>query len=104
MLPPLQDANQTTGDSADGRVEARIREITISGMVQATAMARVSRTLSSKSQSSTAGLYRPGDLVDYHRRQGPKDEPNWHGPVPVVADRPSEGGVIIKLAKGDYPY
>ena len=107
FLPPLADvssAESSPGDSADGRREARIREIAAGGMIQASAMARVSRASTARSSSSTSGLYHPGDLVDYHRKGGKKDETSWHGPVPVVSDAPSEGNVVIKLNGQDRPY
>ena len=111
MLPPLADSSapstsdtQNTGDSADGRREARIREIAINSMVQASAMARVSRALGAKTSGSTASLYKPGDLVDFHRRGGRKDDPNWHGPVEVVRDSPSDGNVILKIGGRELPY
>ena len=44
MLLPLEGEAVHTGDSNEGRVEARVQEITIS-MVRASSTARVSRTL-----------------------------------------------------------
>jgi hypothetical protein len=107
ILPPLADptAADGAGDSADGRREARIREIAVNSMTQASAMARVSRANSAKSSSSTQGKYQSGDLVDYRRQLDGKDVSPWHGPVPVIKDSPSEGTVTLKLGDGrEHPY
>ena len=64
MLPPLEGEAVHTGDSNEGHVEARVREITIASMVQASPMARVSRTLKSKTSALTVGKCKPGDLVN----------------------------------------
>lgn len=92
ILPPLADSTTAdgAGDSADGRREARIREIAINSMTQASAMARVNRASSARTTSSTQGKYQPGDLVDYWRKLEGKDTSPWHGPVPVIRDSPSE--------------
>ena len=76
MLPPLLDADaaDTKGDSADGRREARIREIAVNSMVQATSIARISRTLNSKTVGDTQIEYRAGDLVDYRKQPHTKDK------------------------------
>ena len=44
MLPTLQGSDQAT-DSADGRFEQRVREITINSMVQASALNQTRRAL-----------------------------------------------------------
>ena len=61
MLPELQTPDHPqAGDSADGRREARIREIAISSMIQATSMARIARTLSAKSSAALPVYTIPG--------------------------------------------
>ena len=48
MLTPLEDPDfSQAGDSADGRVKARVREIAIFSMAQVSALSRVGRTLKS---------------------------------------------------------
>ena len=101
MLPPLEP--NSTGDSVDGRKERRIREIALSSMCQVSALNHVVRALSTKTQQDGATLYKPGDLIDYHRPPTDKDLSGWHGPVPVVRNLPEKGQVIIHLNGRDFP-
>ena len=85
MLPPIASE---AGDSADGRKEQRIRQAALSSMTQVNAMSLTNRALNSKTYVDGAKLYKPGDLVDYHRPPSDKDSSGWHGPVPVVRNKP----------------
>ena len=109
ILPPLADptAVDGAGDSTDGRREARIREIAVSSMTQASAMARINRATKAKTSSDTRNLYKPGDMVDYRRKNisDGKDVSPWRGPVPVTKVTPADGNLTLKLANGrEHPY
>ena len=86
MLPDLQmPGDDDHGETLDGRRERRVREVALQNMIGATSLARVGRALGTRTTPSGAGMYKEGDLVDFHRRDGPKDQSGWHGPVPVLA-------------------
>ena len=99
MLPPLPDPENTdtTGETPGGRVQARIKEIAAEKMIQATSLARANRTMRSKTRASDDDNYQAGDLVDFYRHDGPKDEHGWHGPVKVIENKAEAGQVIIKI-------
>ena len=103
MLPPIEPPGDAAGDSADGRKEARVREIAIQSIIQASSLARTRRAASTRTSSSGQGLYEPGDLVDWHRPPASKDESGWRGPAQVVRNVPSDGGVIIKSNGRELP-
>ena len=53
--------------------------------------------LKAKTTTDGARLYKPGDLIDYHRVTTTKDEHGgWNGPYPVVRNEPERGQVICK--------
>ena len=83
MLPALEMPDYPEGESADGRKEARVREISIGNFAQATALQKVVRASQSKSSASGQGLYAPGDLIDYFRPTKSKDSSGWRGPILV---------------------
>ena len=104
MLPDLQlPGDDDHGETLDGRRERRVREVALQNMIGATSTARVGRALKTRTTPSGAGLYNEGDLVDYHRREGPTDQSGWHGPVPVSRNLPEQGQVLVKLNGRDRP-
>ena len=105
MLPDLllPGDDDPLGETLDGRRERRVREIALQNMIGATSFARVNRALGTRTSHSDRTTYNPGDLVDYHRRGGSKDESGWHGPVRVVRNAPELGQVIVKLNGQERP-
>ena len=99
MLPPLPEETEgQDGPSAGSdRVRQHVRTAAIEAMVQATSLARTSRTLRAKSIAATETKYQAGDLVDYHRPSSAKDISGWHGPAEVIEAKPNEGMVIIRI-------
>ena len=87
MLPGLlcpADGEEGVGEDATGLQQARVREISLQSMIQATTMARVSRSL--KTRTTPSGLsFQPGDLVDFHRPPSNKGTSGWHGPMKVLS-------------------
>ena len=60
-------------------------------------MAKTNRALKAKTTTDGTRLYKPGDLVDYHRPQTSKDFfGGWNGPHPVLRNEPDQGKVILK--------
>jgi hypothetical protein len=77
--------------------EERIRNASIEAITQATAVAKINRSLTGKTSLDGSRLYKPGDLVDYHRSTTTKDEHGgWNGPVPVLRNEPDRGMVVCK--------
>jgi len=103
LLPSLEMPDEPPGDSADGRKEARVREISIESMIQTTSMARTVRAIDAKTSPSGHDRYRPGDLVDANRHSGNKDVSSWRGPITVVKNNPDEGQVICRMHGRDRP-
>ena len=99
MLPPLPEETDVSGselDEVSDRARHKIRTTALEAMIQATSLARTSRALRSRSIAATETVYRKGDLVDYHR-PSTKDVSGWRGPVEVVAYKPEDGTVIVRL-------
>ena len=69
MLPDLEVPSFEPGDSANGRKEARVREIALMSMMQATAMGRTVRALASRSSPSGQDLYCLCAIVDIRTEQ-----------------------------------
>ena len=79
-----------------GRTEARIREISLQSMVEATSLKRIARAASTKTTQPGDHLYQPGDLDDYCRDPPNKDLSGWHGPARVICNELAEGKVVVK--------
>ncbi len=81
MLPDLT----LTEEDATGAQQQRVRTIAINNMIQATAMARVGRSLRTKTHHGVeqSGI-RANDLVDVWRQPPNKDTSGWKGPYKVV--------------------
>jgi hypothetical protein len=67
ILPPI--AIQTGEDldepsAGNDRVEARIREVALQAMIEATSQARISRAMNTKTQIPGERLYTKGDIVE----------------------------------------
>ena len=63
--------------------------------LQSTAVAKINRALKTQTTIDGSRIYKPGDLIDYHRPTATKDEHGgWNGPYPVVRNEPEEGQVI----------
>jgi hypothetical protein len=81
--------------SPEDRDEARLRELAVQSMVDATAKARMQRA--DKSKTHPAGeLQGPavGDLFEFYRPPPTKDVSGWHGPATVTDLLVLDHGVI----------
>ena len=98
FLPDLENADYSPeGESTNGDRERRIRQASIDAITRATVVAKVNRALKAKTTADGARLYKPGDLIDYHRTTTTKDEHGgWNGPYPVVRNEPERGQVICR--------
>ena len=72
-------------------------------MVQASATAQIDRALRAKTTIAGERLYKPNDLVDYHRPPPSKDVSGWHGLVPVISNHHERGKVICRIQGRDLP-
>ena len=73
----------------------RLREVAMQAMAQASAQQRLERALRSKTRIATEQLrLETGDLVDFWRKPGTKDESGWRGPATVVNADPTS--IVIK--------
>ena len=70
---PAIDVEQET-ETSDHNCELRIREVRIEAITQATAVAKTNRALRTKTTPAGQHVYKPGDLVDYHRKSATKDD------------------------------
>eukprot|EP00959_Pyramimonas_sp_CCMP1952_P180712 3778563-Pyramimonas_sp.AAC.1 len=72
-----------------------MRRASIEASTQATAIAKTSRALRTKTTIV-------GDLVDYHRPTTTKgDWGGWNGPFPAVRNDPDRGQVIVQVGNRD---
>ena len=86
-VPPLLDVmNEELLDDGEATNPARVRELAIRSITQATAEARTKQALASRTRPAgeLQGL-ETGDQVEIYRPTISKDVPRWHGPA-VVAD------------------
>ena len=97
MLAESEPTSETQLDGASGGVPGysrhtmRLREVAMQAMVQASAQQRIERALNSKTRLATEQLQlEQGDLVDFYRKPGTKDESGWRGPATVIK---SEGSL-----------
>jgi len=97
FLPDLENLDfPKGGELSDGDREARIRAAGIEAITQSTAVAKINRSLVGKTTPNAANLYKPGDLIDYHRPTQDKDDHGgWNGPLPVTRNDPDRGQVVI---------
>ena len=97
-LPDLDNIDfPVDGEQTDGERERRIRQAGIEAITQSTAVAKINRALKTQTTTDGSRLYKPGDLIDYHRPTATKDEHGgWNGPYPVVRNEPERGQVICK--------
>ena len=85
-VPPLLGTQAAELGTEDDRDPARLREIAVQAMVEATAAQRASIAANSKTRPAgqLMGL-QTGDLVEFHRPAVTKDVSGWKGPA-VVTD------------------
>ena len=100
MLPDLT----LTEEDATGAQQQRVRTIAINNMIQATTIARVGRSLRSKTHLGVeqSGI-RENDLVDVYRTPSSKDVSGWRGPYKVVRLEPERGQVIVSVNGRERP-
>ena len=97
-MPPL--AVETDDVDVDGapneRTEARIREIALQAMVEATSQARINRAMRTQTAIPGDVIFELGDVVEYHRPSTQKDLPGWHGPGVITDVLADQGQVVLK--------
>ena len=94
ILPDLLALPDDT--AGPGRNIHRIREIAVQKIVEATATARINRTLGTRVTPSGEALdYKKGELVDFYRPPDSKDRPGWRGPAVVAESLPGRGQVRL---------
>ena len=101
-MPDVRDGHPETSDAGE-RVVNRIREISAQSMIQTTAAGQLTRALRAKTGIGGEGLYRVGDLVDYHRPPPSKEVSGWTGPVPVIENKPERRQVICRIEGRNMP-
>lgn len=84
FLPDLQNLDfEKESENTDGEREQRIWQTGLEAITQSTAVAEMNRALKTQTTIDGGRLYKPGDLVDYHRPTATKDEHGgWNGPYP----------------------
>jgi len=71
------------------RSHHRLREVTVTSMVELTAKQRIQRALNSKTRISQEQLtLEKGDQIDFYRTPATKDESGWRGPAIVIEPGP----------------
>ena len=98
ILPPLAiDDEDIDKDSAgNGRVEARVREIALQEMIEATSQARINRALKTKTRLPGEARFTVGDVVEYYRPPSSKDISGWLGPATITEVVAIDGQVQIE--------
>ena len=94
--PPLLGVLEANpASSPEDRDEARLRELAVQSMVDATAKARMQRA--DKSKTRPAGELQGlavGDLVEFYRPPPTKDVSGWHGPATVTDLLALDHGIV----------
>ena len=104
MLPPLYsetDDLDVEGEPND-RSEARVREIALQTMVEATSQARINRAMRTRAGIPGEVLYELGDQVEHHRPSTSKDTPGWHGPGVVIEVLADQGQLVLRHRNEDF--
>lgn len=98
-LPDLETLDQPgPGETSDHRRENMIRQAALEAITQSTAVAKINRALKTRTTIDGARLYKPGDLIDYHRPTNTKDEHGgWNGPAKVIRNEPDRGQVVVQV-------
>ena len=98
FLPDLENIDfPKDGEHSDLLRERRVREAGITAITQSTAVAKINRALKTSTTIDGSRMYKPGDLVDYHRDTATKDEHGgWNGPCTVVKNLPDRGLLVCK--------
>ena len=99
MLPPIamDDSDMhEAGASSVGNTEARIREIALQAMIEATSQARVTRALRTSTQHPAERTFQKGDIVEYPRNSSSKDISGWLGPADIVDVLAERGQLVLK--------
>ena len=99
ILPPLAIEEENPGEEdgiSNDRKEARVREIAIQAMVEATSQARINRALKAQTSMPGAQKFQVGDVVEYYKPSSQKDVSGWMGPADIVEVNDSSGQVLIR--------
>ena len=93
--PLLATIGEESGEGITDRDAARIRQLAVNSMLQATADQKT--RLADRSKTRRAGELlelRIGDLVDFYRKPMTKDITGWHGPAEVVSLSSLQDGLL----------
>ena len=94
--PPLVNVMlEENGEMVSDRDAARVRQISISSMIQATADVRT--RIANDSRTRRAGELlelKQGDMVEFFRKPMNKDTSGWHGPAEVINITSMQDGII----------
>ena len=73
----------------------RCREISLGKMIEAQAQMRLQRAMRDKTRPAGQLLeLKPGDLIDFHRKEQQKDLPGWRGPARVTDMSRIDEGIV----------
>ena len=95
LLPPWPTAfdgietGPEAGEDLSGRETARVREIALQQMVEATSQARLGRALRTRTAIPIEQKFKVGDIVEFHREASSKDVSGWRGPAEIKEMRAS---------------
>ena len=96
MLSPLEGG--CTGEYADTRGTARIRELAAANILEATAQQRIERADRHKSRPALERFqYKPQALLDIWFEPTNKDSRGWRGPATVLSVQPDEGNITVRV-------
>ena len=99
----LLDFERPAGAAADDSVGMpgvsksvlRVREVSLTKMIEAQAKMRLQRAMSDRTRPAGQLMdLKPGDLIDFHRKEQQKDVPGWRGPARVTDLSRIDEGVI----------
>ena len=92
--PPTRDAPEQI------RHANRLREISISRMIETTAAERISRAMNTRTLASAQEMFDLDDQVDFYRKPDAKDLPGWSGPARITDMSEADRGIIIVDYRG----
>ena len=102
ILPDINHVSVTTTRDAPEiiRHANRLREISVSRMVEATAEQRIQRAMNTRTQSAAQELFDLNDQVDFYRTPDNKDLPGWNGPARITDITDASRGIILVDYRG----
>eukprot|EP00959_Pyramimonas_sp_CCMP1952_P441054 9233483-Pyramimonas_sp.AAC.1 len=81
MLPDVDGPDLETRETTGQTRERRIRESALEAITRATAVGKGNRVLHARTKVDVGGVFRLGDMINYHRPTATKDDhEDWNGP------------------------